>query len=449
MVSYAVMLVVFFGEITSFLESQMSSTMTLDIDSSPYLQINFDIDMHDIECRNLDVIVIDEQGKEAIRSLEKNYRLMDLDKGGKTKGVHRVRDSDFGDDAESDADLEHKRLANTLERQDGKQELDADWSSSHDGFKHQSFQHVIQYHDFTLINFFAEWCGHCRQFAPLWKEIGDKIGGIEYDVGGNEKRKVHVIKMNCVDFMQNCREQGIDAFPTIRLYRSDGSFTRFDGHRTQAGLENWVQMILMQSRKAPVHHTQPFNRHHEEAETGCNARGYLRVPKTPGHLEFFAGGGDQNLVASMTNVSHRVNHLTFSEAVGGFGGSRRSVPAEARKFEMPLNNQQFNTHRFHEAWEHHLKVVRTKTRQGNTYQFLPYSRTARLTEKEVPQARFYYDLDPFAMEIRSEQKRWYDFATSLLAILGGVYVVMRLTSRAMLGVVGDGSGSHRKNGLLT
>lgn len=446
-IAYVLMLLVFTLELSSFFDSQVSSTMTLDVDKSPLLQINFDIDMNDIECRNLEVIVIDQQGKEAIKSLDKNYLLSDLDKHGKHQGVHKVRDSGFGGDEESDEEVEHKRLATKLEKEDGKKELDADWSDSHDGFKHSSFQHVIQYHDFTLINFFAEWCTHCRKFAPMWKEIAQKISEAEFDVGGREKKKVHVIKMNCVDFMQTCREQGIDAFPTIRLYRSDGTFSRFDGHRTQAGIENWVQMILMASKR-PAAHNEPWKKHFEESEMGCNARGYLRVPKAPGHLEFFAGAGDQNLLASMTNVSHRINHLTFSD-LGTFSpGILRRIPEEAKAFQKPLNNRQFSTNNFHEAWEHHLKVVRTKTQVGSTYQFLHYSRTARLNKSEVPQARFYYDLEPFAMEVKVEQKRWYDLSTSLLAVLGGLFVVLRLTSMAVLGVAGSGAG-RKRNGLLT
>ncbi len=36
------------------------------------------------------------------------------------------------------------QLASPQKSQDGAAELDADWDSSHDGFKHQSFEHVIQ-----------------------------------------------------------------------------------------------------------------------------------------------------------------------------------------------------------------------------------------------------------------------------------------------------------------
>merc|ERR1719281_468393 len=54
-------------------------------------------------------------------------------------------------------------------------ELDADWSSSSDQFKHDSFQSVVDAHDFTFVNFYADWCPHCRQFAPMWTSFEERV----------------------------------------------------------------------------------------------------------------------------------------------------------------------------------------------------------------------------------------------------------------------------------
>merc|ERR1719483_353443 len=47
-------------------------------------------------------------------------------------------------------------------------ELDMDWDHTSEAFKKMRFEDVIRYHDFTYVNFYADWCVHCRQFAPLW-----------------------------------------------------------------------------------------------------------------------------------------------------------------------------------------------------------------------------------------------------------------------------------------
>jgi len=446
-VAYLVMLVVFLCELSSFFETQTYSSLLLDYAGSPLMQINFDIDMRAIDCKHLEVLVMDHFGKEAIRSEAKSYQLSELSAAGDYVRVTRSRDSLYEDDKQDDEEVEHKRLAAKLEKADGKKDLDADWASSHDGFRHQSFQHVIQYHDFTLINFFAEWCGHCRQFAPMWRDLTERIMGQQYKNSDGHPRTVFpVIKVNCVDFQHICREQGIDAFPSIRLYKSDGTFSRFQGMRSIASIEQWVTSVV----ESTGHHSHSgWQAHHSENKAGCNARGYLQVPRTPGHLELFAGGGDQNLAPAMTNASHIVKHLSFSEPLGEYAKYNRRwkrMPPEARSHAALLDNRHFNTQGLHETWEHHLKVVRTVTSLGDTYQFSHYSRNAKLNVTEVPQARFYYDLEPFAMEVRQERKRWYDLTTSLFAVLGGVFVTMRLATMATLAV---GGVSRDRNGLLS
>merc|ERR1712050_629173 len=59
-------------------------------------------------------------------------------------------------------------------------------------------------------------------------EIAQAIHKHEYKDHGGHKKEVKALKMNCVDFKPLCRQQGIDEFPTIRIYRSDGSSSSFE-----------------------------------------------------------------------------------------------------------------------------------------------------------------------------------------------------------------------------
>jgi len=426
LVAYAVMLVVFLCELLSFANPQFSTVLALDKAGSDFLQINFDVDIHDIECRNLQVVVYAQNGKERISTSGEDFWLRSIDAQGKGFGV-AVKPRDADGNSESDSD--HEKQMQDLRKQDGAQELDADWSSSHDGFRHKSFEHVVQGHDFTFINFFAGWCSHCQKFAPEWEKLAEKVHGqdgtaMKFPDRDGIERQVRLIKLNCVDFKDVCGPQGIDAYPTLRLYKADGTFSVFDGRRGEAEILRWLErMIKMKS--------YGWAAHHEVFERGCNARGRLQVPRVPGHLELMAGGGDQTLNPRMTNVSHTIKHLSFSDANDGKfhrkGWSR--FPREVTRNLAPLDGQRFTTTMFHQAYIHDLKVVSTVAGSQTTYQFQHQARVSQLPEAEVPQAQFHYDIEPFSIYLKQDDKRWYDFGTSLCAVLGGSFVVMRLISR--------------------
>merc|ERR1712050_752405 len=93
------------------------------------------------------------------------------------------------------------------------------------------------------------------------------------------------------------------------------------------------------------------------------------------------------------------------------------------------------TFNYHEAWIHDMKVVSTVSAKGKTlYQFQHTKRLSKVDSDVVPQAQFHYDFEPFSIWVKADEKRWYDFMTSLLAMLGGAYVMMKLMSKGALSV---------------
>ena len=63
-----------------------------------------------------------------------------------------------------------------------------------------------------LVDFYAPWCGHCVQFAPVFESLAAKLEG-----------KVKLGKVNCQFEQYLCQLTGIRAFPTIRFYPIAGS----------------------------------------------------------------------------------------------------------------------------------------------------------------------------------------------------------------------------------
>jgi len=423
------MLTVFICEVTAFLTNSYTTLLSLDSHEADSLQINFDIDIHDIECRNLHVVVFAQSSQESLKMMTKDFWLRSLDSNGRPFGV-------AAKPTDNEEDVVHKAKMAQLASTDGQSELDSNWLNSHDGFNHNNFDHVIQAHDFTLINFFAGWCGHCQVFAPTWDKIAGEINGGErnkakvYTDKQGQMRSVRVIKMNCVDFQDVCLNIGIDAFPTVRLYKGDGTFSLFEGARNEEEIHRWVEKMIRLSKYG-------WSADHESFERGCNARGRLQVPRVPGHLELRAGAGDQDLVVDLTNVSHLVKHLSFSDPGDGYFHRKAwlGLPNHVLENLNPLDAKNYISETFHKVWIHDMKVVSTTAPGGSVvYQFVHQHRLSSLPDTTIPQVQFHYDIEPFSVQVKRQNKPWYNFCTSVLAIMGGTFVFMRLVTMSLLGV---------------
>ncbi len=90
-------------------------------------------------------------------------------------------------------------------------EVDTDWTSSSDSFKHEVFDAVIESHDFTflnftLLNFYADWCPNCRMFGSSWGKFENRLKKRKdiLEVADGVKPNFCVLKINRVDFEEQC-----------------------------------------------------------------------------------------------------------------------------------------------------------------------------------------------------------------------------------------------------
>lgn len=80
----------------------------------------------------------------------------------------------------------------------------------------------------------------------------------------------------------------------------------------------------------------------------------------------------------------------------------------------------------------------TKLREIFGYQMLSQSQIMHYNEMEVPEAKFSYDLSPMAVLISSKGRRWYDFVTSVFAIIGGTFTVVGLIDAIIYKIIKGG-----------
>ena len=72
---------------------------------------------------------------------------------------------------------------------------------------HSSFGTQIEKTGITLVDFWAEWCGPCRMFAPIFEAASEKYPEITFGKVDTEAQQ------------QLAEEAGISSIPTLMVFR--------------------------------------------------------------------------------------------------------------------------------------------------------------------------------------------------------------------------------------
>jgi len=83
----------------------------------------------------------------------------------------------------------------------------------------------------VLVEFYAPWCGHCKQLVPIYDELGEKY---------KDSDDVVIAKMDAT--ANEIEHTKIQSFPTIKLYKKDDNkVIEYSGERTLAGLTKFLE----------------------------------------------------------------------------------------------------------------------------------------------------------------------------------------------------------------
>jgi thiol-disulfide isomerase/thioredoxin len=90
----------------------------------------------------------------------------------------------------------------------------------------------------TIILYFKDWCGHCKQFKPVWKEF----------INITDKKSINIVMTDNDDII---RENNIDGFPTVEL-QINGNKATFNGDRSIRGLADFTNAALNKEVSKPL-----------------------------------------------------------------------------------------------------------------------------------------------------------------------------------------------------
>lgn len=413
-----VMGILFFAETMAFARVRIMTEIALDDNSEPTVALNFNISLLALPCDYVSVDVWDVLGTNK-QNVTKNIEKWQLDANGHRRAFNgRNRET---------KEVKHEEHAETLE------ELHEDGVHVFN-LEQDSFKEYLEHHDMAFINFFAPWCIWCQRLHPTWEKFAEAVEREEMPIG--------IANVDCTEQEDICRKEQILAFPCLRWYENgkfagpdyklDRTVNAFTAHAKRklsasAKYRDW-EGNHKKGRKVP----QPL--YNPPENPGCQVSGTLIVNRVPGNFHIEAKSVNHNLNAAMTNLTHIVNHLSFGKADSWKSRDVRralkQVP-DALQQISPLDNKMFNTAEFHQAYHHYIKVVSTHLNIGSTtlptiYQFLEQSQIVFYEEVNVPEARFSYDLSPMSVLVEKEGRKWYDYLTSLCAIIGGTFTTLGL-----------------------
>ncbi|MDO5647095.1 thioredoxin [Paracoccus sp. (in: a-proteobacteria)] len=85
----------------------------------------------------------------------------------------------------------------------------------------------------VLVDFWAEWCGPCKQIGPSLEELAAEYAG-----------RVKIVKVNVDEDSENAAQLGVRGIPALFMFKDGQVVSNRMGAAPKAALKEWIEETL-------------------------------------------------------------------------------------------------------------------------------------------------------------------------------------------------------------